>query len=130
MESTESTFQLRALARRSYRFNWDWFSLYSGVGVRFLTREICLAKDSPEECRHVGECFPWEWFGEGKVRKIGENGDNEENKLSEELSNYFGSENSEPTEDEPILHPPVHSTRRPGQVMYRPTLLRFFSQDV
>ena len=126
MQSPTFTLQLRTLARRNYSLQWDWFSVDRGVGVRFLTREICLARDSAEECEHVGECFPWEWFGEDKKKKnvVNQKVD-EEKKLSEEVSKYFGSEGSEQAIDQPILHPAVHSTRKPGQVMYRPTLLRY-----
>ena len=34
------------------------FFVSMGVWVRFLTKEICLGKDSPEEWKHVGKCFP------------------------------------------------------------------------
>ena len=75
-----------------------WFSVSMGVWVRF-------------------------GFGEGKVKQNDEQRKVEESMLSEEqeVSKYMGSEDSKPTEDEPVLHPPVHSTFRPDQVMYRPT---------
>ena len=132
MENTKITFQIKTLARCSYSLNWDWFSVFSGLGVRFLNKNISLAKDSPEECKHVGECFPWMWFGQGKVKWNAEQGTDEDNKLSEEVSKYMGSEDSKSTEDEPVLHPPVHSTCRPGcgHVKYCPTLLRLYGQNV
>ena len=110
MQSPTFTLQLRTIARRNYSLQWDWFSVDRGVGVRFLTREICLARDSLEECEHVGECFPWEWFGEDKKKNVVNQRVDEEKKLSEEVSTYFGSEDKERAVD--------NSNEKPSQVMY------------
>ena len=111
----------------SYSLNWDWLSLNRRVGVRFLTKEICLARDSAEECRHVGECFPWERFVEGQIIRYDKQGFDEERELSKEVANYLKSENyvSSIDNSEPILHPPVHSIRKPCKVMCCSTLLKY-----
>ena len=92
--------------------------------MRFQTREICVARDTSEECRHIGQCFPWEWFAKGQIMRDLKQGIDEERELSVELAKYLETE-----EDvfgvEPVLHPPVHSIRKPCKVMHSTTLLKY-----
>ena len=107
--------------------DWDWLSLTRRVGVRFQTREICLARDSSEECRHIGQCFPWEWFAKGHILRDNKQEIDQERELAEEVANYLEAEEKGRCIDdtEPILHPPVHSIRKPYKVMYCSTLLQY-----